>query len=289
MPAKFPILIFIVLAAALLVSGIFYTVDEREKAIVFKFGEIIRSDDEPGLHLKMPVINNVRYFDARVQTIDSEPELYITNEKKGLVVDSFIKWRILEPRRFFVTVGGDNARARTRLRQLVNDGLRTEFGKRSVTEVISGDRDQIMNIVQENTNREAAEYGIAVIDVRLKRVDLVSEISQSVYDRMEAERARVAKELRAQGAEAAEIIRAEADRQKQVILAEAERDAQAIRGAGDAEATRIYAEAYGADQDFFSFYRSLNAYTGTFRNKNSTMVMEPDSDFFKYFRQSGQQ
>jgi len=279
------ILLFILLGGGLLASGVFYTVDEREKALIFKFGQVIRADDEPGLHVKMPVINNVRYFDARIQTMDAEPELYITNEKKNLVVDAFVKWRIIDPRQFYVTVGGQMTRAMTRLRQLVNDGLRTEFGKRTVTEVISGDRAVIMDIVQTATNEEAAEYGIEVVDVRLKRVDLVPEISQSVYNRMEAERARVAKELRAKGAEAAERIRAAADRERQVILAEAERDAQITRGEGDAEATRLYADAYNSDRGFFSFYRSLTAYNKTFADQNNLLVIEPNTQFFRYYRQ----
>jgi membrane protease subunit HflC len=286
MPVKLPVIAFILFAAALLASGILYVVDEREKAIVFKFGEIIRADDAPGLHIKMPVINNVRYFDARVQTMDAAVEQYITNEKKTLVVDSFAKWRIIDPTRYYVTVGGDNRRARTRLRQLINDGLRTEFGKRSVTEVISGDRDKIMQIVQERTNSQAAEYGLEVIDVRLKRVDLVPEISQSVYDRMDAERTRVAKELRAEGAEAAERIRANADRETKILVAEAERLALILQGQGDAEATNLYADAYNTDRDFFSFYRSLTAYDKTFRNKDNLMVIEPNTQFFQYFKRN---
>ena len=284
MPSKLPVIAIILFVIALTATGIFYTVDERERAIVFKFGEIIRSDDKPGLRMKLPFINNVRYFDARVQTMDAEPELYLTIEKKGLVVDSFVKWRIIDTTKYFVSVGGQTSTASTRLRQLINDGLKTEFGKRSVNDVISGDRAVIMNVVQENTNREAKKYGLEVIDVRLKRVDLVPEISQSVYDRMEAERGRVAKELRARGAEAAERLRADADRQSQIIIAEAEREAQVKRGEGDAEATRIYAEAYSADAEFFSFYRSLEAYKNTFKNKDAMMVIEPDSEFFKYLK-----
>jgi membrane protease subunit HflC len=284
MPSKLPIIAILAFAGALVASGIFYTVDEWEKAIVFKFGEIIRYDDQPGLHTKIPVIEEVRYFDARVQTMDSDPEQYITIEKKGLVVDSFVKWRIIDAKQYFVSVGGLATNASQRLRQLVNDGLRTEFGKRTVTEVISGDRDDIMKIVRAETNESAKRFGIEVLDVRLKRVDLVPEISQSVFDRMEAERGRVAKDLRARGAEAAERLRADADRQSKVIVAEAERDAQVIRGEGDAEATRIYAEAFSQDKEFFAFYRSLAAYANTFRDNKAMMVIEPDSDFFKYMK-----
>ncbi len=284
MSSKLPVIAIILFVLALVASGIFYTVDEREKAIVFKFGEIIRSDDKPGLRVKFPFINNVRYFDARVQTMDADPELYITAEKKGLVVDSFVKWRIIDTTQYFVSVGGLKANASKRLRQMINDGLKTEFAKRTVTEVISGDRGTIMEIVQENTNKDAGKFGIEVIDVRLKRVDLVKEISQSVFARMEAERGRVAKELRARGAEAAERLRADADRQAQIIVAEAERDAQIKRGEGDAEASRIYAEAFNQDAEFFSFYRSLEAYKNTFSDKNTMMVIEPNSEFFKYLK-----
>jgi membrane protease subunit HflC len=284
MPSKLPVIAIVLFVLALVASGIFYTVDEREKALVFKFGEIIRADDKPGLRLKMPFINSVKYFDARVQTMDSDPDHYLTIEKKGLVVDSFVKWRIIDTTQYFVTVGGLAANASQRLRQLIDDGLRSEFGKRTVTEVISGDRGLIMKIVQETTNNEAKKYGVEVIDVRLKRVDLVPEISQSVYDRMEAERGRVAKELRARGAESAERLRADADRQSQIIVADAEREAQIKRGEGDAEATRIYAEAYSKDAEFFSFYRSLDAYKNTFKNKDSMMIVEPDSEFFKYMK-----
>jgi membrane protease subunit HflC len=284
MSSKLPVIAIILFVLALVASGIFYTVDEREKAIVFKFGEIIRSDDKPGLRVKFPFINNVRYFDARVQTMDADPELYITVEKKGLVVDSFVKWRIIDTTQYFVSVGGLKANASKRLRQMINDGLKTEFAKRTVTEVISGDRGTIMEIVQENTNKNAERFGIEVIDVRLKRVDLVKEISQSVFARMEAERGRVAKDLRARGAEVAERLRADADRQAQIIVAEAERDAQIKRGEGDAEASRIYAEAFNQDAEFFSFYRSLEAYKNTFSDKNTMMVIEPTSEFFKYLK-----
>lgn len=287
MSTKLPIIAIILFVLALIASGVFYTVDEREKALVFKFGEIIRADNKPGLRIKVPLIDSVKYFDARVQTMDAEPEQYITIEKKGLIVDSFVKWRIIDTTQYFVSVGGLPAIASQRLRQLSNDGLRTEFGKRTVTEVISGDRRQIMEIVQKETNSEAEKYGIEVIDVRLKRIDLVPEIAQSVYDRMEAERDRVAKELRARGAETAERLRADADRQSQIIVANAEREAQIKRGEGDAKATRIYAKAYSQDEEFFSFYRSLEAYKNTFKNKEAMMVIEPDSDFFKYLKNPG--
>jgi len=277
-------LLIVIIGAALIGQATLYTVDEREKAIVFKFGEIVRASDEPGIHVKIPIINNVQFFDARLQTMDAAPELYLTKEKKNLLVDSFVKWRINDVAKFYVTMGGSSQTARSRLAQLVNNGLRDEFGKREIAEVISGDRVQIMQILQENTDKQADEYGIEVLDVRLKRIDYDEEISDAVYDRMVAERARVAKDLRAKGAEAAERLRADADRQREVILAEAYRDAELIRGEGDSRATAIYAQAFGQDEEFYSFYRSLTAYKEAFGKEQDFLLIEPDSDFFKYFR-----
>ena len=239
-------------------SSAVYYVDEREKAIVFQFGEIVRTNDEPGLHFKAPLINNVQFFDARVQTMDSDPELYLTREKKNLVVDSFVKWRITNAADYYTRLGGLASNARNRLAQRVNDALRREFGNRSVQQVISGDRVEIMDVVRETTNEETASLGIEVLDVRLKRVDLDPDISERVYQRMEAERSRVAKDLRARGAEAAERIRADADRERAIILAEAEQKAQEVKGQGDAEATAIYADAFERDREFYRMYRSLN-------------------------------
>ena len=267
-------------------SSAMYYVDEREKAIVFQFGEIVRSNDEPGLHFKAPLINNVKYFDARVQTMDSDPELYLTREKKNLVVDSFVKWRITNATNYYTRLGGLASNARNRLAQRVNDALRSEFGNRSVQQVISGDRVEIMDVVRELTNEETASLGIEVLDVRLKRVDLDPDISERVYQRMEAERSRVAKDLRARGAEAAERIRADADRERAIILAEAEQKAQEIKGEGDAEATAIYADAFDRDREFYRMYRSLNAYRNTFATPDNLLVIEPDSEFFRYFNQA---
>ncbi len=274
------------LVLLLLLSGAVYTVDERERAIVFKFGQIIRSDDKSGVHLKAPLLHSVQFYDARIQTMDAEPALYLTSEKKNLVVDTFVKWRIKDVYTYYVTVGGQVGRARDRLGQVVNNSLRIEFGNRTVKEVISGDRTQIMDILRENTNREAEKYGIEVVDVRLKRVDLVPEISQSVYKRMEAERARVAKERRAQGDEAAEKIRAGADRQKEVILAEAYRDAERMRGEGDAKASAIYSAAFSKDPEFYAMYRSLTAYKDVFKSEKDVLILDPNSDFFRYFKKS---
>ncbi len=267
-------------------SSTVYYVDEREKAIVFQFGEIVRSNDQPGVHFKAPLINNVRYFDARVQTMDSDPELYLTREKKNLVVDSFVKWRITNAANYYTRLGGLASNARNRLAQRVNDALRSEFGNRSVQQVISGDRVEIMDVVRELTNEETASLGIEVLDVRLKRVDLDPDISERVYQRMEAERSRVAKDLRARGAEAAERIRADADRDRAIILAEAKQAAQEVKGQGDAQATAIYADAFTRDREFYRMYRSLNAYRNTFATPDNLLVIEPDSEFFRYFNQA---
>ena len=267
-------------------SSTVYYVDEREKAIVFQFGEIVRSNDEPGIHFKAPLINNVKFFDARVQTMDSDPELYLTREKKNLVVDSFVKWRITNASDYYTRLGGLVSNARNRLAQRVNDALRSEFGNRSVQQVISGDRVEIMDVVRQLTNEETASLGIEVLDVRLKRVDLDPDISERVYQRMEAERSRVAKDLRARGAEAAERIRADADRDRAIILAEARQAAQEVKGQGDAQATAIYADAFTRDREFYRMYRSLNAYRNTFATPDNLLVIEPDSEFFRYFNQA---
>ncbi len=266
--------------------GAVYRVDMRQKAIVFQFGEIVRSDDVPGLHFKVPFINNVQKFDARIQTMDAAPESYLTKEKKNLVVDSFVKWRISNAADYYTTLGGLKANAENRLAQRVNDALRQEFGKRSVPQVISGDRVEIMDLVRETTDQETKSLGVEVVDVRLKRVDLDTTISIGVYQRMEAERSRVAKDLRARGAEAAEKIRADADRQRAIILAEARRQAQQTKGEGDAKATAIYADAFTRDSEFYRMYRSLNAYRATFNSPDNLLVIEPKSEFFRYFNQA---
>jgi len=278
-------LVTLLIIAALVMASL-YTVDEREQAIVFRFGEIIESHEEAGLHFKMPIVNNVRKFDARVQTLDAAPESYLTAEKKNLQVDSFLKWRIRDVREYYVTVGGQKSIAENRLRQKVNDSLRREFGARTVREVISGDRAQIMDIVRQAVDDEAKSLGIEIVDVRLKRVDLDDAISKDVYKRMRAERARVAAELRARGAEAAERIRADADRLAQIEKANAVQKAEEVRGEGDASATGIYADAFGKDREFYNLYRSLTAYRETFGDKGDLIVLEPDSEFFKYFKDS---
>ncbi|MDH3689799.1 MAG: protease modulator HflC [Gammaproteobacteria bacterium] len=285
MNAKTTLIGAVLVIAALVVLTCVYYVDQREKAIVFQFGEIIRSDDQPGLHFKLPW-RSVQFFDARIQTLDAEPELYLTSEKKNLVVDSFVKWRIGDVARFYVTMGGLQSNARARLAQRVNDSLRDEFGKRLVKDVISGDRVEIMVGVQKAVDEEARGIGIQVVDVRLKRVDLDPAVSERVYSRMEAERTRVAKSLRARGAEAAERIRADADRQRVITVAEAYREAEQLRGEGDAQATTIYADAFGRDREFYGLYRSLNAYKQTFSDADDLLVLDPSGQFFKYFNQS---
>lgn len=276
----------LLVVVALLVVAAFsmFTVKEWERAILFQFGEIVRSDYEPGLHFKIPVIQNVRKFNGRIMTMESAAERYLTAEKKNLRVDAFVKWRIADVHRYYTTMGGDETRARDRLSQIIKDGLRAEFGKRTVQEVVSGERAAVMAVLQVNAGAQAEAFGIEIIDVRLKRVDLPEDVSASVYRRMEAERVRVATDLRSRGAEAAERIRADADRQRTIILAEAYREAEQLRGAGDARAAEIYRTAFSADAEFFSFYRSINAYRASFSDKSDVMLLDPESSFFKYFR-----
>jgi membrane protease subunit HflC len=262
-----------------------FSVDERQYALVFRLGKIVAVKKDAGLYFKVPLVDNVRYFDNRILTLNwEEPDRFLTSEKKNVLVDSFVKWRIVDPVKYYVSVKGDELQAERRLSQTVNDGLRAEFGKRTVQDVISGERGEIMAILRERANRDSQQMGIQVLDVRLKRVDYPQEVSESVYQRMEAERKRVANELRSQGAAAAERIRADADRQRVVIIAEAYREAQRLKGEGDAAASEIYAKAYSKNPEFYSFYRSLQAYRNSFKDKSDVMVLEPNSDFFKYMR-----
>lgn len=265
-----------------------FTVDQRENAIVFRFGEIVSIKTEPGLYVRIPVLENVRYFEKRILSFDvADPERFLTSEKKNVSVNYFVKWRIVDVRQYYIRVDGDEMRAENRLQQRINAGLRDEFGKRTVHEVISGERDQIMQIQLKNADKDAQEMGVRVVDVRLKRVDLAPEISQSVYSRMEQERKRVANELRSRGDAEGEKIRADADKQREVIIAEAYRQAQQTKGEGDAKAAQIYAQAYQQDQEFYTFYRSLEAYKQSFKNKSDVLVLEPNSEFFRYFRSKG--
>lgn len=262
-----------------------FTVDQRQHAIVFRLGEVVGIKTTPGLYAKLPLVDNVRFFDTRILTFDTEePERFLTSEKKNVLVDSFVKWRIVDVRQYYITVRGDEALARIRLQQTVNDSLRAEFGKRTIDEVVSGERDKIMELVRGKLDDDGRKIGVEVLDVRLKRVDLTPEVSEAVYRRMEAERKRVANELRSTGFAESEKIRADADKQREVIIAQAYRDAQRIRGAGDARASAIYARAFETDPEFYAFYRSLEAYTESFRNKGDLLILEPESDFFKYLR-----
>lgn len=264
-----------------------FVVDQRQTAIVFQLGEVMRVETTPGLKFKLPLVQNVRFFDSRILTFDTpDPERFITAEKKNVLVDSFVKWRIFDVKQYYISVGGDEARAQTRLMQTVNSAMREEFGKLTIHDVVSGKRDELMHVVQEKTDIDARKIGVEVLDVRLKRVDFPVEISESIYRRMEAERKRVANELRATGNAESEKIRADADRQRQVTLAQAYRDAQKIKGEGDAKASALYASAFGRNSEFYAFYRSLDAYKQTFKNKSDVMVLDPSSSFFKYLKSS---
>jgi membrane protease subunit HflC len=278
-------LLVILVAVLVVASASLFIVDQRQNAIVFRFGEFISIKKTPGLYFKVPLLDNVRYFDVRILTIDTaEPERFLTSEKKNVLVDLFVKWRITDVQQYFVSVAGDESRAQTRLLQTINDGLRAEFGNRTVHDVVSGERDKIMELMRARANDDAGKIGVEVLDVRLKRVDLPQEVSESVYRRMDAERKRVANELRSTGSAESEKIRADADRQREVILAEAYRDAQRVKGEGDSKATAIYARAYEQNAEFYAFYRSLEAYKASFRNRNDVLVLDPNSEFFKYFK-----
>jgi membrane protease subunit HflC len=276
-------------AAIMLLAGTsLFTVDQRERAIVFQLGEIREVITDPGLNFKWPLIQNVRFLDSRILTLDTpETERFITSEKKNLLVDSFVKWRIVDVKQYYVSVQGDEARAQTRLAQTVNSALREEFGKRTVHDVVSGEREEIMRVVRDRVDEDAKKIGVAIVDVRLKRVELPQEVSESVYRRMEAERKSVASELRSQGSSEAEKIRAEADREREVIIAEAYRDAQRVKGEGDRKASAIYAQAFNDNPEFYAFYRSLEAYRAGFKNKSDVLVLDPSSDFFRYLKSPG--
>lgn len=276
------------IVALVLVGMSVFVVDQRQTAIVFQLSEVIRVESTPGLKFKLPLIQNVRYFDNRLQTLDTpDPEKVLTAEKKNMLVDSFVKWRIVDVKQYYITTkGGDEEQAKNRLMQTVNAAMQDEFGKRTIHDVVSGKRDELMQAIREKTDEDARTFGVEVVDVRLKRVDFPVEISDSVYRRMESERKRVANELRATGNAESEKIRADADRQRQVTLAQAYRDAQKIKGEGDARASALYAGAFGRNSEFYAFYRSLDAYKQTFKNKSDVMVLDPSSAFFKYLKSS---
>jgi membrane protease subunit HflC len=283
---------YAVAAAVVIVVGVFavsvFTVDQRQNAIVFQLGEVKEVITQPGIHFRWPLIQNVRFFDTRILTLDSpEADRFLTSEKKNVLVDSFVKWRIVDVMQYYNRMGGDETRAHNRLAQTINAGLREEFGKRTIHDVVSGERDKIMDEMRVKADVDARSFGVQVVDVRLKRVDLPTDVSESVYRRMEAERKRVANELRSTGSAEAEKIRADADRQREVILAEAYRDAQRAKGEGDAKATATYAQAFGQNPEFYSFYRSLDAYRQSFRSKGDVLVVDPTSEFFKYLKSPG--
>ncbi len=277
------------LIALFVLLSTLFVVDQRQYAIVFALGEVKKVINEPGLHFKLPPpFQNVLFLDKRILTLDTpEADRFITAEKKNILVDAYVKWRIVDPRLYFISFTGDERRAQDRMQQVIKAALNEEITKRTVREVISGERGKVMNAIQKKVADEAKQIGVDIVDVRLKRVDYVEQINNSVYDRMKAERVRVANELRSTGAAESEKIRADADRQRTVILAEAYRDAENIRGDGDAKASQIYAQAFGQNPEFYRFYRSLEAYRASFRNRSDMMVVDPNSEFFKYFKNPG--
>ena len=288
MSNRLSIAMLAVAAAAILFWLSTFVVNQTQNAIVFRLGEIIDVKTAPGLYFKLPLVDNVRFSDVRILTLDTpESERFLTSEKKNVLVDLYIKWRIADVRQYYLSVSGDEARARTRLAQTVISGLRDEFGNRTVHEVVSGERDKIMELMRDKANEDARAIGVEVLDVRLKRVELPEQINESVYGRMAAERKRVANELRSTGAAESEKIRADADKQREVILAEAYRDAQRTKGEGDGKASTIYARAYEQNPEFYAFTRSLDAYRASFHSKSDVLVLDPSSEFFKYLKNPG--
>jgi len=278
------ILVVLLVLVGLGAGACLFTVKETEVAIRLELGKLERADFKPGLHFRVPFYHSVRHFDSRIHTLDRPAGTFLTSEKKNLIVDYFAKWRIQDAGRFFTAAAGDPNQADALLDQIINKGLRDQFSKRTIQQAISGQRDDIMKDVTSVANQSAAEIGLEVVDVRVKRIDLSSDVSSSVYDRMRAERQRVAADLRARGAEAKERIQADADREATILKAEAERDAQKLRGEGDAKAAEIFAAAFGKNPEFYSFYRSLNAYRMSMQNDGDVMVISPDSEFFRYFK-----
>ncbi len=278
------VILVLLAVAAIIVSMSVFTVDERETAINLQLGEVVRADYEAGLQFKLPLVQEVLKFDKRIQNLDSDPELYLTLEKKNVKVDSFVKWRILDVVRFYTSTGGSPGRASNRLSAVIQKSLKDEFGKRTIQQVVSGERQAIMDKLRLSARQQADELGIEIIDVRIKRIDLPEQVSASVYARMSAEREQVAKKFRSEGEEQSKKIRAEADREREVIIAEAQRDAQKVKGSGDGRATEIYASAYSQDEEFYSLYRSLAAYRNTFNSPSDVLLIEPNTQFFKYFK-----
>lgn len=277
----------------MLASGSLFAVKEGERAIVIQFGKVQRDDAtgdtkvfEPGLHFKLPFIDSVRVLDARIQTLDGSPDRFVTSEKKDLIVDSYVKWRIKDFARYYLSTGGNKLQAEALLKQKVNNGLRSEFGTRTIAQIVSGERSALMNQAMEQASTSSDELGIEIVDVRVKQINLPTEVSNSIFQRMRAERAAVAREHRSEGQEQAEVIKANIDAKVTVMLADAERNARQLRGEGDAIAAQIYADAYSKNADFYSFLRSMDAYKQSFNSKQDVMVIAPDSDFFKYMNKS---
>ena len=281
-PPIFLIAIFAFLIVV--ISGSFYTVDQRERVLLFQLGEIKGADFAPGLHFKLPFFQRVLRFDGRILTLDNQTENFLTIEKKNVEVDFFVKWRITDTTNYYRATGGQELVAMDRLAAIVNPGLRAQFGSRTIRQVVSGERNEILDAVRNIAADRVDELGIEIVDVRVKRVDLPKDVSESVYQRMRAERTRVASDLRARGAEEAERIRADADREAQITLANAYRESEKLRGEGDAKASEVYAKAYGQDPEFYKFYRSLNIYRDSFGTRDNILVLEPDGELFKYFK-----
>ncbi|BBB22709.1 membrane protease subunit HflC [Abyssogena phaseoliformis symbiont OG214] len=267
----------------LVLSSTLYTVNETQTVIKLRLGEIVTVEESPGLKFKMPFVNNIVKFDNRIQTLDTPAERFLTGEKKNVIVDSYVKWRITDAEQFYKSTGGNIARTNNRLTQIIKTGLKSEFSKRTIADVVSGERSEIMSNIVRLAEKDIAQFGIEIIDVRIKRIDLSQEVSNSVYRRMQAERQRVAKEFRSKGAEEAEIIRAAADKERTIILANAYRDSEKIRGEGDAVSTNNYAQAYNKNADFYAFYRALESYKKSFSNQNNILVLNPNTKFFRYF------
>lgn len=277
--------VVVVLLTLLIVSMSVFTVDQRQAAIVFQLGEVVHVVKDPGIKFKVPLLQTVRYFDRRILTMDAEsPERFNTNEKKNVLVDSYVKWQVVDVEQYYKSVGGIKRTAEARLRKTVNNVLRDEFGKKTVQDVISGKRDEVMEIVSQVADADARKIGVRIVDVRLKRVDFPDDISNAVYERMISERKTVASQLRSEGAAEAEKIKADADRQREVVIADAFNKAEQLKGEGDAKAAAIYAAAYGQNPEFYAFYRSLDAYKKTFKSKSDVMVLEPSASFFKYMK-----
>ena len=273
----------VVIAILVLLGSSMFTVREDQYAVLFRLGEIQRTDFAPGLHLKMPLVNNVIKFDRRILSLDTQPERFLTSEKKDVLVDFVVKWRIDNVKDFYTATRGDELRAQQSLGQIVKDRMRDEFNKRTLQQVVADQRDEMMANLKTASNVSAGALGITVVDVRIKRIDLPEQVTGAVFDRMRSERAQVANALRSNGSQEGEQLRAEADRKVSVLLAEAERDAQRIRGEGDALAAEIYAKAYNADPEFFAFHRSLEAYRSSFKAQGNVLVLDPNSEFFEYF------